>query len=63
MKITIDYDMCESYAVCMDLVPDVFHIDDDDQLQLLKTEVDGQLAELVRGAESRCPKAAILLED
>jgi ferredoxin len=63
MKITVDYDLCESYGVCMDLAPDVFHIDDDEQLQLLKTEVADELIEPVRNAARRCPKAAITLHE
>jgi ferredoxin len=63
MKITLDYDLCESYGVCMDLAPDVFLIDDDEQLQLLKAEVGGELIEPVRNAARRCPKGAIRLHD
>ncbi len=63
MKITVDYDLCESYGVCMDLAPAVFHIDDDEQLQLLTTEVGEELIEPVRSAARRCPKAAITLHE
>ena len=37
MKIKVDFDLCESNALCEAIAPDVFELDDDDYLQL-KTE-------------------------
>ena len=37
MKIKVDFDLCESNALCEALAPEVFELDDDDFLQL-KTE-------------------------
>ena len=38
MKIKVDFDLCESNALCESLAPDVFEIDDDDFLQLKTDE-------------------------
>ncbi|WP_425567565.1 ferredoxin [Nonomuraea dietziae] len=35
MKIKVDYLVCEANAVCMGLAPEVFEVDDEDQLHVL----------------------------
>ena len=37
MKVKVDFDLCESNALCEALAPDVFELDDDDYLQLKTT--------------------------
>lgn len=61
MKVKVDYDLCESNALCESLAPEVFEIDDDDYLQLRAEEVDGDDVEPVRRAVAACPRAAISL--
>jgi ferredoxin len=39
MRIEVDWDLCESNAVCMGILPDVFQVGDDDMLTVLKPEV------------------------
>ena len=34
MKIAVDYDLCEANAVCMRKAPEVFRVDDDDNLDI-----------------------------
>ena len=34
MKIKVDYDLCEANALCMKACPEVFTVDDDDNLNL-----------------------------
>ena len=34
MRVVVDYTLCESNAVCMRLVPEVFEVRDDDRLYL-----------------------------
>jgi ferredoxin len=62
MKINVDYDLCESNALCEAMAPEVFEVDDDDNLQL-KTDqtTDDNLANVER-AVAACPRAAISLE-
>lgn len=64
MKVQVDFDRCESNAMCEALAPEVFEIDDDDYLQLHTEHVEGDLVEPVRRAVAACPKQAIsLVED
>lgn len=62
MKVVVDYDLCESNAVCMAVVPEVFEVRDDDFLYVLQEEPPEELRERVEEAVRRCPKQAIRLE-
>lgn len=63
MKIVVDYDVCESNAVCMGLVPEVFEVRDDDFLYILDEEPAEELRPRIEEAVQRCPKQAISIED
>ncbi|GAB3130054.1 ferredoxin [Microbispora hainanensis] len=63
MKIKVDYDVCEANAVCMGLAPEVFEVDDEDNLHVLMPEPPAALLDRVRHAVRSCPKAALSLED
>ncbi|HMS13365.1 MAG TPA: ferredoxin [Microthrixaceae bacterium] len=63
MKIVIDYDLCESNAVCMGIAPEVFDVRDDDLLYLLDESPGDDLRPKVEEAARRCPKQAILIQD
>lgn len=62
MKIEVDFDLCESNALCEALAPDVFELDDDDYLQLKTDETTDGNVEGVRRAVASCPRAAISLQ-
>jgi ferredoxin len=61
MRVEADYDACEANAVCAGLVPEVFEVDDDDNLNILVDQVPANLTEGVRHAVRSCPKAALRL--
>ncbi len=63
MRVRVDRDACEANAVCAGLVPEVFAVDDDDNLHILVAEVQAGLADAVRHAVRSCPKAALGLDD
>lgn len=63
MKVVVDFDLCESNAVCMAIAPEVFEVRDDDFLYILQENPPAELHEKVREAVERCPKQAISLED
>ena len=64
MKVKADYDLCESNALCESFAPDVFQLDDDDNLQLLTEEVTEENIERIKQAVAACPKAALsIVED
>ena len=55
MKIVVNRDLCESNAVCMDVEPSVFEVDDDDELQILNEHPDESLRPKMEEAVRRCP--------
>lgn len=63
MKVEVDRDSCEANAVCAGLVPEVFDVDDEDQLHIQVDEIPAHLADAVRHAVRSCPKAALRLEE
>jgi ferredoxin len=63
MRVTVDTAACEANAVCAGLVPEVFSVDDSDELTILAGDVPPELADRVREAVQCCPKMALLLEE
>lgn len=61
MRVTVDFDLCESNALCSGLAPAVFEISDDDRLILLDERPDEDVLADVRAAVAACPKQAIKL--
>ena len=62
MRVVVDYDLCESNAICMGIAPEVFEVRDDDNLYLLQEEPPEELRGKVEEAVRRCPKQAITIE-
>jgi ferredoxin len=63
MKITVDFDLCESNALCEAMAPEVFELDDDDYLQVKTDQTTPENVDDVKRAVAACPRAAITLED
>lgn len=63
MKVSVDYDLCESNALCMATAPEVFEVQDDDSLWILDETPPESLRAKVQEAVRSCPKAAITLQD
>ena len=63
MRVTVDPDLCEANGVCANLVPEVFDLDDDDNLHIAAGDVPAGLADKVRLAVQSCPKMALSLEE
>ena len=63
MKVIVDYDACEANAICVGLVPEVFEVDDQDNLNILVDSIPATLVDSVRHAVRSCPKAALSLEE
>jgi ferredoxin len=61
-KIKVDFDLCESNALCEAMAPEVFALDDDDYLQLSTEETTPENEADVKRAVAACPRAAISLE-
>lgn len=63
MRIKVDFDLCESNALCEAMAPEVFELDDDDYLQVKAEETTPENIDDVKRAVAACPRAAISLED
>ena len=63
MKVVVDYDLCESNAVCMQVAPEIFEVRDDDFLYVLNETPDESLREKLQEAVQRCPKQAIAIAE
>ena len=63
MKVRVDPDACEANGVCAGLVPEVFEVDDDDNLHIQPGDVPASLIARVRLAVRSCPKAALRLAE
>lgn len=61
IKIEVDFDKCESNAVCMAVAPEYFEVRDDDFLYVLNDTPDESDRAKVQEAVDRCPKQAISL--
>jgi ferredoxin len=59
MRIVVDFDLCESNAVCMQIAPKIFEVRDDDFLYILNETPDESARALVDECVQRCPKQAI----
>jgi ferredoxin len=62
MKVVVDYDLCESNAICMKVLPQVFQVRDDDVLYVLDENPPEELRGKLEDAVRLCPKQAIRLE-
>ena len=62
MRIVVDMNLCEANAQCVALAPDLFELDDDDELHWTE-EPDGQHADAAREAAQACPVHAIRVQD
>ena len=63
MRVIVDFDRCESNALCMAEAPEVFEVRDDDFLYVLNENPPEELREKVLAAMRVCPKQAITVED
>jgi ferredoxin len=62
MKILVDYDLCEANAVCMEQAPEVFKVDEKDEIHILIDNPPESLREKVDNAIRLCPRQALSLE-
>jgi ferredoxin len=63
VRVVVDFDICESNALCMAAAPEVFEVRDDDLLYVLDEEPPEALRAKVEAAARACPKAAITVVD
>ena len=63
MRVIVDFDLCESNALCMANAPEVFEVRDDDLLHVLQEDPPESLRPKVEAAARACPKTAITVVD
>jgi ferredoxin len=63
MRVVVDFDQCESNALCMGILPAVFEVRDDDFLYVLDENPPEELRDKLMEAVRSCPKNAISIED
>ena len=63
MRSVVDFDSCDSNALCMGAAPEVFEVRSDDFLYILNENPPEELRAKVEEAVRLCPKQAITIED
>ena len=63
MRVVVDFDLCESNALCMKAAPEVFEVREDDFLYVLDEYPPEKLRTKVEQAVRQCPKQAISIEE
>ncbi len=63
MRVVVNFDLCESNALCRGEAPDVFEVRDDDFLYVLNEHPSEDRRAAVEAAARVCPKQAITIED
>lgn len=63
MRVVVNFDLCESNALCMAEAPEVFEVREDDFLYILDENPPEELRPKVEAAVRACPKAAITLQE
>ncbi|MBU8832807.1 ferredoxin [Mycolicibacterium goodii] len=59
-ELHVDPDLCEGHALCVDLAPGVFHLDDDEVARAPVHPSESQW-DKVRAAVDACPRQAITI--
>ena len=61
MELRVDRDLCEANGVCTGIAPDVFDLNDEDELVLLQPEPPEEMRDRIEQAVASCPKTALSL--
>lgn len=62
MRVVVDFDKCNSNAVCMSIAPEVFEVRDDGYLYVLQEEPPESLRSAMERSVRECPTGAIAIE-
>lgn len=63
MRITVDRATCTSLGICESMAPEVFEVDEDGELLILRENVPESERALMEQAVAGCPTAALAIED
>jgi ferredoxin len=62
MRVVVNFDVCQSNALCMAAAPEIFEVRDDGFLYVLQETPDEPLRDKVEEAARLCPTQAITIE-
>ena len=62
MKVSVDFAKCTGLGICESMAPDIFEVDDDGKLLLLKDDVTDDELQSVEEAVTGCPTEALRIE-
>ena len=62
IKVIVDRDVCQNHGQCVFAAPQVFELDEEDELVVLQDEVGEDLRANVEEAADVCPTQAITIE-
>jgi len=63
MRVVVDFDRCQSNAVCMDVAPEIFEVRDDNLLYVLAEKPAEVMRPKLDEAVRRCPTQAISIAE
>lgn len=63
MKIKVDWGRCEGNGACVVAAPELFDLDDDDNLVVFNETPPEELRKKLEEAVARCPKHALAIEE
>ncbi|MGC5032730.1 ferredoxin [Micromonospora sp. DT229] len=63
MRVVVDYNLCDGNGLCATVAPELFEVDEDDQLHVLDERPGAELWALADQAAQACPKTAISIEE
>lgn len=62
MKVSVDFAKCTGLGICESMAPDIFEVDDDGKLLLLRTDITDDELQSVEEAVTGCPTQALRIE-
>ena len=62
LHVVVDFDLCEAHGKCVSGAPEVFELNDEDELMILDEYPDESLRRRLEGCVKACPKRAIRLD-
>lgn len=63
MRVVVDFSRCEANGLCMGIAPEVFDLNDDDELVVLQERPEESQRAAVEEAVRQCPRQAIAIEE
>jgi ferredoxin len=63
MKVTVDRDLCEGHARCVEAAPRVFGIGGDDEMHIIDENPGEVQRQGVEAAVANCPRQALSLHE